>query len=409
LKDAIALSEDLVKREDVRTSGKKLVLLVLDGVGDIRHPDNDFRTPLEDAVTPNLDRLAAASALGRIIPVDYGITPGSGPAHLGLFGYDPRCVEIGRGVMEAVGMGMDLQPGDLAARANFCTIRDGIVVDRRAGRPETEVSAVKVAELSEKITKVDDVEVIIAPGKGHRFGIIFRGQGLAEGVCDTDPHEDGRPLHECVAETEAAAGTARMVAKFQQRALEVLAGPGPINGLMLRGLSQKPPIPSLQERYGLRCAAIATYPMYRGLASLVGMDLLPTGLTVEDEFRTYLEREDEFDYFFIHVKPTDEAGEDGDHAGKVAAIEAVDEKLPMLLEAPPEVLAITGDHSTPCPLKLHSWHPVPLLLHSPRCGADGLPRMTESNCNCGGLGIFPARYVLPLMLANAGLLDKFGA
>ncbi len=407
--DGLQIAEELAKRKEIRKSGKKVVLLVLDGVGDIRHPDNGFRTPLEEAQTPNLNALAARSALGRVIPVDYGITPGSGPAHLGLFGYDPRVVEIGRGVMEVVGMGMDLQPGDVAARANFCTVAGGIVADRRAGRPPTEVAAEKVELLREKLSRVDDVEVIAATGMGHRFGIIFRGPGLVGGVSDTDPHENGEPLHEVHAETDAQRKMADVANKFQQQALEVLAGGEPINGLMLRGMSSPPDIATIEERFGLRCGAIATYPMYRGLATLVGMDLLETGQSVEDEFRTYLDRRDDYDYFFIHVKPTDEAGEDGVHERKVQAIEAVDAALPILLESGPEVLAITGDHSTPCPMKLHSWHPVPLLINSPRCGADCRPRFTEAECNVGGLGIFRSMYLMPLLMANAGLLDKFGA
>jgi 2,3-bisphosphoglycerate-independent phosphoglycerate mutase len=407
--DSLGIAEQLVKRSEIKEGNKKLVLLVMDGVGDIRHPDNNFRTPLEEAQCPNLDALAAKSALGRIIPVDYGITPGSGPAHLGLFGYDPREVEIGRGVMEVVGMGMDLRSGDVAARANFCTVEEGTVVDRRAGRPPTEVSAEKVEFLQGQIRQIGDVEVIMQPGKGHRFGVIFRGPGLAGGVCDTDPHENGHPIHEAVAEVEAAQKTAEVVNEFQQRALEALAGGEPINGVLVRGISERPPLPTVEERFGLRCGAIATYPMYRGLASLVGMGLLETGQSVEDEFQTYLDSRADYDYFFIHVKPTDEAGEDGSHERKVQAIEATDEKLPMLLTRAPEVLAVTGDHSTPCPMKLHSWHPVPLLLHSPRCGADGRLRFTETECNSGSLGIFRAMHLMPLMLANAGLLDKFGA
>ncbi|MCK4376381.1 MAG: 2,3-bisphosphoglycerate-independent phosphoglycerate mutase [Candidatus Brocadiae bacterium] len=407
--DALQIAEELVKRKEVRESAKKIVLLVLDGVGDIRHPENGYRTPLDEARTPNLDALAPRSALGRIIPVDYGITPGSGPAHLGLFGYDPRKVEIGRGVLEVVGMGMELQPGDVAARANFCTVRDGKVLDRRAGRPATEVSAEKVRLLQEEIGRIGDVELIMQPGKGHRFGIIFRGPGLAGGVSDTDPHENGEPVHEAVAETEAAGKTAQVVNEFVRRALQALEGGDPINGVLTRGIAGRPDVPTLQDRFGLRCGAIATYPMYRGLASLVGMDVLATGQSSREEFQTYLDKRDDYDFFFIHIKPTDEAGEDGDHARKTAAIEDVDEVLPMLTESAPEVLAITGDHSTPCPMKLHSWHPVPLLLHSPRCGADCRPRFTEEECNVGSLGIFHAMYLFPLMVANAGLLDKYGA
>ncbi len=407
MKGSLQIAEELVKRNEIE--GKKLVLLVMDGVGDIRHPENGFRTPLEEAQCPQLDALAHRSALGRIIPVDYGITPGSGPAHLGLFGYDPRRVEIGRGVMEVVGMGMDLQPGDVAARANFCTVKDGKAVDRRAGRPATEQSAEKVRVLQQKIAKIDDVQIIMESGKGHRFGIIFRGPGLVGGNTDTDPHENGEPIHESKAQAPEQRKMAGVANELQQRALEVLEGGEPINGILMRGFSGRPDIPSLQERFGLRCGAIATYPMYRGLASLVGMDLLQTGQSVEQEFQAYLENRDDYDFFFIHVKPTDEAGEDGDHARKVEAVEQTAAKLPMLIDAEPEVLVVTGDHSTPCAMKLHSWHPVPLLLHSPRCGADGATKFTEAACNCGSLGIFRAMYVLPLMLANAGLLDKYGA
>jgi len=409
MKDALALSEELIKRNEIAEGKVRLVLLVLDGLGDIRHPDNDYKTPLEEAECPNLDELASRSALGRIIPVDYGITPGSGPAHLGLFGYDPREVEIGRGVLEVVGMGMELRPGDVAARANFCTVKDGKVVDRRAGRPATEVAAEKARLLQAEIPKIDDVELIIEPGMGHRFGVIFRGPGLAGGVTDTDPHENGESIHQAEAELAEARKTADIVNKFVKKAAEVLAGGGSINAILTRGVSAPPDIPGLPDRYGLRCAAIATYPMYRGLAQLVGMKLLETGQSVEEEFQAYLDNLDSYDYFFIHYKPTDEAGEDGSHERKVQAIEAFDRALGMVLESEPDVLVVTGDHSTPCPMKLHSWHPVPLLLHSPRCGADGRPHFTEQECNCGSLGIFPAKNLLPLMLANAGLLDKLGA
>lgn len=407
--DAVKLSEELIKRKEVREGNKKIVLLVMDGVGDIRHPDNDYKTALEAANCPNLDELASRSAVGRIIPVDYGITPGSGPAHLGLFGYDPREVEIGRGVLEVVGMGMELRPGDVAARANFCTVRDGKVVDRRAGRPPTEVSAEKVKLLRQKISKIDDVDLLMEAGKGHRFGVVFRGPGLTGGVTDTDPHENDEPIQEAKAEAPQAQKMAQIANKLQQRALEVLQGGDPINAILMRGISERPAIPTIEERYGLRCGAIATYPMYRGLAQLVGMGLLETGQAVEDEFQSYLDNQQDYDFFFVHVKGPDEAGEDGNFERKVAAIEAVDEKLPMILDSDPEVLAVTGDHSTPCPMKLHSWHPVPLLLHSRRSGADRLPHFTEHDCNCGSLGIFLAKNLFPLMLANAGLLDKYGA
>ncbi len=386
-----------------------LVLLVIDGVGDVRHPDFGMRTPLEAAQTPNLDELAPRSALGRVMPVDYGITPGSGPAHLGLFGYDPREVEIGRGVLEALGLDMDLKTGDVAARANFCTISGGLVVDRRAGRPATQVSAEKCKLLQQELGRIEDVEVIVQPGKGHRFAVLFRGPGLAEGVSDTDPHENGQPLHEAISLRPEAEKTARIVGEFQRRAEEVLSGHEPLNGILMRGIAERPSLPGMQERFGLRAATIATYPMYRGLAKLAGMELLQTGPRVADEFRCYAESKDDYDYHYIHVKATDEAAEDGDFDRKVSAIEEVDRHLPIIVEKMPDALAITGDHSTPCCMKLHSWHPVPLLLHSPRCDAGGQRRFTEHECSEGSLGIFLAMHLMSLLMANAGLLDKFGA
>ena len=398
--------ERLAKEAD---NDGKMVLLVIDGVGDIRHPDFGWKTPLEAAITPRLDELAQRSACGRTIPVDYGVTPGSGPAHLALFGYDPRQVEIGRGVLEALGIDMDLRQGDVAARANFCTIKQGIVVDRRAGRPPTEESARKCQMLSNELGRIDDVQVIIKAGKGHRFAVIFRGEGLTGTVSDTDPHQDGHPVHEARAEGPEAQKLAEAVNAFQRRALEVLASGHPMNGILMRGVAERPRIPSMEERYGIRCAAIATYPMYRGLAKLAGMELLPTGQSVGEEFGACADNFMGYDYFFIHVKGTDEAGEDGDFQRKVSVIQEVDSALPRLLNLKWEVLAVTGDHSTPCCMKLHSWHPVPVLINSPRCDAGGTERFTEHDCTGGALGIFRAMHLMPLMLANAGRMDKFGA
>ena len=397
--------EDIVKEVE----DQKLILLVMDGVSDVRHPDYDYTTPLEAARTPNLDDLAPRSACGRMIPVDYGITPGSGPAHLGLFGYDPREVQIGRGVLEALGIDMDLQFGDVAARCNFCTVKDGRVTDRRAGRPPTPESAKMCELLQEEIGEIEDVELTIKPGKGHRFAVVFRGEGLRGTVSDTDPHEDDMPILEAKPDSDKAEKLARIVNAYQKQALKVLQGEEPMNGILVRGVAERPRIRGMEDRYGLKSAAIATYPMYRGLAKLAGMDLLQTGSSVADEFETCADNYGDYDFFFIHVKGTDEAGEDGDFSHKVAVIEEVDEQLTTLLNLDPDALAITADHSTPCSMKLHSWHPVPLLLKSPRCDASGLERFTEHKCNCGSMGVFRAMHLMPLMLANAGLLDKYGA
>jgi len=392
---------------------EKLVLLVLDGLGDIATEETGRATPLDRAHTPNLDRLAASSALGRMIPVRPAITPGSGPGHLGLFGYDPVDVQVGRGVIEALGLDIDLQSDDLAARANFCTLdpETDLITDRRAGRIATDINRQLTARLREHIHRIEDVSVLIQSGKSHRFVVVFRGPGLEGPILDTDPHHEGLPIlpPKPARETPGSLKAARIVRSFYEQALPLLRDAAPANGFLMRGIDMKPAIPTLGERFGLKCAAIASYPMYRGLAQLCGMTTVATGETPADEFQTYLDHYDEFQYFFIHIKPTDAAGEDGDFELKRTVIEQVDAALPILLSKKPGVLAITGDHSTPCPMEGHSWHPVPVLLHSRVCGIDGATRFTERTCNTGSLGFFESKYLLPLMLANAGMLDKYGA
>ncbi|HYM80909.1 MAG TPA: 2,3-bisphosphoglycerate-independent phosphoglycerate mutase [Candidatus Limnocylindria bacterium] len=390
----------------------KIVLLVLDGVGDLPHPEHGLRTPLEAARTPNLDRLVPEAALGRILPVAPGITPGSGPGHLALFGYDPITTRVGRGVLEALGAGMEFRAGDVAARANFCTVDEaGIVTDRRAGRISSEECARLVTRLRRETPRIDDVEIILEPGKGHRFVAVLRGPDLGGDVSDADPHREGSPIP-AVHPLRSAPGadkTARIVNRLIERFRATLGGEHPANAALLRGLSLRPAFPGYRERFRLRAAAIAAYPMYRGVAQLAGMDVLPTGERVADAFMVAAERAADFDFFFIHVKGTDMAGEDGDFAAKVAAIEEVDAVLPVLLAALPDVLCVTGDHSTPVLARAHSWHPVPVLVHGPLCGADQAPRFHERTARAGSLGVFASKDLMAVLLANAGRLDKYGA
>jgi 2,3-bisphosphoglycerate-independent phosphoglycerate mutase len=388
------------------------MLLVLDGVGDLATQETAWRTPLEAAHTPHFDALAKQSAQGRMIPVAPGITPGSGPGHLGLFGYDPLEFEVGRGVIEALGLGIVLKPGDVAARANFCTLdKNGVVTDRRAGRIPTEVCENLCARLA-KIKRIGDVEIIIRPGKSHRFVVVLRGKGLEGPLSDSDPHREGQKIQKVAPATKSpkAKKAANVLNKFHGQALPLLRNDKPANGFLLRGIAHAPGIPTFDQRYGLRAASLAIYPMYKGLAQLVGMKPIPfIGDTITDQFRAYRQHREAFDYFFVHVKGTDMAGEDGDFHKKVAVIEEVDRALPVLLEQKPDVLAITGDHSTPVALKAHSWHPQPVLLHGRYSGWDGLERFTERAGNLGSLGIFEARHLIRLMMATAQMLDKFGA
>ena len=392
---------------------KKLVLLVLDGLGDLATPEQGFLTPLESAFTPNLDKLAKLSAQGRITPVAPGITPGSGPGHLALFGYDPVEIQVGRGVIEALGLGIELHAGDVAARANFCTLDgNGIVTDRRAGRIETEVCEELCALLSNRITKIGDVQVIIKAGKGHRFVVIFRGKGMEGPLTDADPHREGKPVPKVEpinAKSAKAQKAAALIAEFYQLALPILKDRQPANGFLMRGIAHQPKLELFEERYKLKPACLAVYPMYKGLAQLVGMKKIEGAQTISDQFEMYLNEYDNYDFFFIHYKYTDMHGEDGNFDAKRKSIEELDRALPLLLEKKPDVLAITGDHSTPCKVRGHSWHPQPVLLHSEYSGCDKLERFTETGANLGSLGVFDAKFLIRHMQANALMFDKYGA
>ena len=405
--------DSLYSKLSVKTNAK-LVLLVLDGLGDIATVGQNELTPLEAASTPNLDKLVEAGcAQGRMTPVAPGITPGSGPGHLALFGYDPLEFQVGRGVIESLGLGLELKAGDVCARANFCTVGPkGLIEDRRAGRIPTEKCEELCGMLSKKIKKLGNTEVIIKAGKEHRFVVIFRGSGLEGPLTDSDPNREGLPIASVTPTNPKSLKqkkTAKLVADFYKTALPLLAKSKPANGFLMRGIAHQPAIPTFQERYGLRAAALAVYPMYKGLAQLVGMAKIEGPQTIEQQFQRYAHDYDKFDYFYIHYKYTDKAGEDGDFKAKKEAIESLDAALPILLAKRPDVLAITGDHSTPCAMKAHSWHPQPVLLHSACSGSDKLDRFTETGSNMGSLGVFEAKYLIRLMQANGKMFDKFGA
>jgi len=394
----------------VQSNNNSIVLLIMDGVGDIPSEEHGGKTPLEYAMTPNLDKLSKKSILGRHIPVLPGITPGSGPGHLGVFGYDPIEYEIGRGILEAAGMDMEINEGDIAARCNFATADEyGIITDRRAGRISTEKCEEVCNILRQNIKKINDVEVVIKAGIQHRFVVVFKGENLFEGVTDSDPLMEGKEPLKVKALTNDAAFTAEIVNEFFDRAMKVIKDLQPANSILMRGFSAKPSISPMNERFKINPVCIAHYPMYRGLSRLVGMSVLDAGNSPEDAYNVYKENCSLYDYAFIHIKYTDSYGEDGNFEGKVKTIEAVDKALPILLEKKPDVLCITGDHSTPAPMKSHSWHPVPVLINSRYCGYDDGVRFTENECNKGGLGIFQSKYLINYLLANAGKLSKYGA
>ncbi len=404
---------DALYSELTLKTNAKLALVVMDGLGDVATRAQGYVTPLEAAVTPNLDALSKDSAQGRMLPLAPGITPGSGPGHLGLFGYDPIEYQVGRGVSEALGLGMELKPGDVCARANFATLDPkGIVIDRRAGRIPTETCEKLCAMLSAKVKKIGDTQVIIKAGKEHRFVVVFRGKGLEGPLTDADPNREGLPIPSVKPRDPKSAGQkkiAKLVADFYKLALPVIAQEKPANGFLMRGIAHQPEIPLFEDRYRLKAAALAVYPMYKGLSQLVGMQKIEGPQTIKEQFERYLAEYDNFDFFFIHFKYTDKYGEDGNFPAKKKAIEDFDAALPILMKKKPDVLAITGDHSTPCVMKGHSWHPQPVLLHSAYSGTDKLERFTETGANAGSLGLFEAKYLIRLMQANARALDKFGA
>lgn len=388
-------------------SPSKIVQLVVDGLGGLPYPQTGL-TELETAHTPNLDALAAGGTCGLLYPVAPGITTGSAPGHLALFGYDPIHYQVGRGVVEALGIDFDLQPGDVAARGNFCTVDDkGLLTDRRAGRPPTEENI----RLCQLLSPIDfpGAQVFVKPVREHRFALILRGEGLGDDVSDTDPQKEGLAPLPAVAGSSHGERTAHLVSAFVEAARDLLSGERPANMVLLRGFSGLPQIPPMSQAFKLNPAAIASMPMYLGLAKVLGMTVLPATSTLEEELSMLEAHFAHYDYFFLHVKPTDLAGEDGDFERKVKVIEEVDSLLPRILELKPQVVAVAADHSTPAAYKGHTWHPVPFLLSAPWCRRDSATRFSETECAQGGLGHMASVQVMPLLLAHAGKLSKYGA
>lgn len=397
--------QKIVKDISAETDSK-IILLVMDGLGDL---PQEGMTPLEAAYKPYLDDLAAKSACGLTDPVSMGITPGSGPAHLALFGYDPCQYILGRGILEALGVGVDVGKEDLVARGNFATLKDGLITDRRAGRIPTRENENLCHKLNDSLKKREGLKIALTPGKEHRFVVKLSGQGLSDALSDADPQKEAKPRPYTQALSDEATETAEAINDFMDEATSLLSDSSPASTILLRGFSKLPSIPTMSELYKLKPAAIAHYPMYKGLAKLLGMTIFHPQEGLDSLFETLERNYNDFNFFYIHIKKTDSAGEDGNYEAKKAAVEETDKLLPRLLSLQPEVLVVTSDHSTPCLLKSHSWHPNPFLLHSQACLPDKVQVFTEKECSQGHLGRFRAVYAMPLMLAHAGKLKKYGA
>jgi 2,3-bisphosphoglycerate-independent phosphoglycerate mutase len=389
------------------SSDKKIVLLVIDGLGGL--PDTDGKTELEAANIPNMDKLAADSIVGLSTPITPGITPGSGPGHLGLFGYDPLEHQIGRGVLEALGIGLSITQDSLAARGNFCTLdpKTKAITDRRAGRISTEECARLVNKL--KPIKISGVDITVEAVKDYRFALILNGKGLEQGLSETDPQKTGLQPLSVQALRKEAKKSADILNEWLEKAFAILMDEPKANGCTLRGIAKDPGLPTFSEVYGLKSCAIATYPMYKGLAKLVGMEILDAGDTIASELETLKKSWKDFDFFFVHIKKTDSAGEDGDFMRKVKVIEEVDSIIPGIMSLKPDVLVITGDHSTPAAMKSHSWHELPLLLYADNIRKDRVAEFGERACMSGGLGHMRHLDIMPLAMAHADKLTKYGA
>ncbi len=400
--DVHDLTRSLILKNDA-----KIVMLVADGLGGLPlQPGGP--TELEAATTPNLDRLAQRGVQGLSLPVLPGISPGSGPGHLGLFGYDPIQYVIGRGALEATGIGFELKKGDVAVRCNFCTLDgEGRLVDRRAGRIPTSESTALVCKLRD--IQIPGIDIFVEPVKEHRFVVVFRGHDLGDNVQDTDPQQLGVLPFDPVATDPDSTKTADVAKNFLDQARQILTSEAKANFHTMRGFAAKPDLPTYEEVYGLRAAAIAIYPMYKGLARLVGMSVVGTPNSLEEQIDLLAQQWREYDFFFVHFKYTDSTGEDGNFDEKVKQIELLDAIVPQVTSLNPEVLVVTGDHSTPSALRSHSWHPVPTLLVSDCCRTDSCKHFGETEAIHGGLGQFEAKYLMTLAMANAGRLNKYGA
>jgi 2,3-bisphosphoglycerate-independent phosphoglycerate mutase len=402
------LNSDLLDQLAIKTDAK-MIFLVMDGLGGMEVPEKGG-SELQVARTPNLDALATHGVCGLFDPVAPGITPGSGPGHFAIFGYHPMVYNIGRGVLSACGIDFPLTSRDVAARVNFCTIDgQGRIVDRRAGRIDTETNRHLADKLRAEITLPNDVEFFFETEADYRGVLVLRGDDLSDQLADTDPQREGqRPLDPQPLDP-GAKRTADLVQSFLTQARQVLATEPRANMLLLRGFAKLMPYKSLRERFRLMPLAIAIYPMYRGIARLLGMDIHPVLPDIPSEFAALRTNYEQYDFFFLHVKDTDSRGEDGDFDGKVRVLERVDSLIPQLTSLNPDVLVVTGDHSTPSALKGHSWHPVPVILSAKTVRPDSVTHFDERSCALGGFGRQPMMNLMGLALAHAGRLQKFGA
>ena len=385
----------------------KIVLVLIDGLGGVRTDERG--SELHAARTPNMDRLALEGSSGLHTVIAPGVTSGSGAGHLAVFGYDPLVYELGRGALSAAGVGFPLKPGDVAARVNFCTLdANGNIADRRAGRLSTDDNSRLCVKILAWLQPPEDVEVFLETEREHRALLVLRGEGLSPHLLDTDPQVTGLPPKPPTATGPEGADTAAYLSDILAQVAVVLEDEK-ANFLLLRGFDTLRELPLFPARYSLRAQGVAIYPMYTGIARILGMDVTTVVGGVPEELEALKAAWAEHDFFYFHHKKADSAGEDGDFDRKVAAIEEIDAVIPDIVSLNPDVICVTGDHATPSQLRSHSWHPVPFVLWGPRVGVDGVEVFDEEAGLTGGYGSILGKELMGLMLAGAGRLIKYGA
>lgn len=393
--------------ELVQPARTKIVLLVLDGLGGCRTAEHG--SELYEANTPNLDRLAAQGSSGLHTVVALGITPGSGAGHLALFGYDPLIYRLGRGALCAAGIGFDLGPLDIAARLNFCTLdEEGNVADRRAGRISTAENHRLCDLISKEVDLGEGIQLILEPERDHRSLLVLRGEELSPHVSDTDPQQLGLPPKTPIALALEAEFTVSLLNEMLAQ-IRTLLKDEQANFVLLRGFDTLRNLPRFPTMFRLRSIGIAVYPMYIGISRILGMEVAGEQGGWSEQLSSLEAAWDRYDFFYVHHKNPDAAGEDGDFERKCTAIEEIDATIPRLEALGPDVLCVTGDHCTPSFLRGHSWHPVPFLLWGPSVGVDTRTKFNEEEARLGAFGHILAKELMPLMLACAGRLGKYGA
>ena len=401
---------------------KNVILLIMDGLGDRPNEIFDNKTALQYSYKPNMDFLAEHGVTGLMSPVSYGIRSGSDTSHLSILGYRPEDYYTGRGPFEAMGLGIDLKPGDIAFRANYASVVNDMVVDRRAGRIRD------TNDLSKKLeTEINGIKIIMKSGVEHRAALVLRGDNLSDKVSDTDPHGvNSKPLNTSPLDDNAKF-TASIINKFLERSRKILNehkinkdlisnGKLPANEILLRGAGKVPELPDFNIKYNLRAACISGTPLIRGIAKLAGFDIIDVDgmngridTNYKNIINSAMESLNKYNFILINIKGADIGGHDKKPEIKKYAIEETDRALKPFKDVLNNTLiVITGDHSTPCSYGDHSGDPVPILFSTDGIINDDVKKFDELSVSHGYYKI-KSNDIMPLILSYSDRSEKYGA